>query len=295
MNARFVIRGSATLLCIFAAFVLVRSISGHPNPATPKKEAVTVSEIPNSKPASSKPDKVLQTPRGIARSAEKRVVGITEANKAAVIVPLDQDDAFLEKIASLPLERAALETRLEVERRIKEDERERAKQIFSEDKNGKLTIAYAIKKASSEEIRAATSPYKLLLDLQESVAGKKYVEERYDRMFKSYRLGESEYQLVYAVIPKNADGSPVENYSYAASSEQECIEILHEELAPRPPVVMGVPFSDSSRDRSSSNWYEIIPGDWRMDHLVSKELLEPFYSRSQRAQMSRVESSKPDR
>jgi hypothetical protein len=222
-------------------------------------------------------------PRGVPdddKPSEKATQPQAKAEQPATVAIPDPDEEFMKRIASLPLDRATLEARLEVGRRIKASEKKRAKPIYSEEKDGKSIIAYAVKQASMAEIAAMTKPYKLLLDQQASSDARHYVDQRYQNLFNSYGLTDGRYRLLYAVIPASAS-SPVLQYSYAAASEQECMDILRQELAPRPPVVIGVTYS--SRQGQSSSSYGIVPGDWRMDQLVSEELLKPYYQSSHRA------------
>jgi hypothetical protein len=295
MNSRKVTGALGVFLCLVAIFVVVRLNSAQSDLSASIQESAPAAtridppprvqeSVPVAKPA----------PRSTPQPA-KRPAPEPQTEELTKIVPVDPDEEFLKKISSLPLPRAVLETRLEVEGRIKTSEKDRAKMIFSQEKGGKLTVAYAVKRPSVDEVEAMTKPFKLLLDLQDSYSAKKYIEEKYDYLFKSYRLAEAEYQLLYAVIPKSADGSPVEDYSYPASSEEECIKILREELAPRPPVVIGVPYTSSSRERSSSSSYGIRPGDWRMDQLVAAELLHPFYQSSDRALLLKAKGSQTEK
>jgi hypothetical protein len=289
MSTKAVTRGLTVLFCVLVIFLagslLFPKADPPPPPADPPPVQRPVAVAKREAKALERVEPERKTVTQATEPREKAPRPQAEPEKPAALPVIDPDEEFLKVISSLPLPRAVLETRLEVEGRIKRDEKNRAKLIFSEDEDGKLTVAYAVKRASVDEVEVMTRPFKLVLDLQKSYSYKKYVEYHYDLLFKRYRLAEAEYQLLYAVIPKNAPGSPVLNYTYPASSEEECIQILREELVPKPPVVIGVPYTSSSRERSSASAFGIRPGDWRMDELVAEELLHPYYRSSDRARL----------
>ncbi len=176
-------------------------------------------------------------------------------------------------IASHPLDQANLEVRLEVERRIKDGEKQRAKLIFSEEKNNTVTVAYAVKQPSAQEVAEMLKLYQTFLNLQTNQQGREYVDQRFQYLVDVFNLTEGKYRLLYATIPQAAGGITVYTYSYPASTEQECMNILKQELAPRAPMVIGVPYT--SRHGQYSLYRDLKIG-WRMDHLVSEDLTKSF-------------------
>ena len=284
MSTKTATRGWAVFLCLLAVFLTGRLL--FPKHSPPARIADSPPAPPPAKITKREPkgDSSRKVITEAVKPSEKVTQPQAKVEEPATTAVSDPDEEFMKRIASLPLDRATLEARLEVGRRIKASEKGRAKLIFSEKKDRKATIAYAVKQAPMQEIAAMTKPYKLLLDKQTDPAAKRYVDERYQYVFNSYALTDGRYRLLYAVVPE-ASSESVLQYSYAASSEQECIEILHQELAPQPPRVIGVTYS--SRPGQSSYSRGIVPGDWRMDHLVAEELLTPFYQSSHRAALGR--------
>lgn len=228
-----------------------------------------------------------ETPRSSRSSSEQMRESESARRKSTEIISStneinqDPDEVFFKKIQNMPLERANLNVRLEVENRIKMSEKERAVLIKSEKKNDKNIIAYAIKQPSMAEIKSMLSLYQKFLDRQTDVGAKKYIDERFGHIVDSYALMDGQYRLLYTVIPDGLGGDILQ-YSYPASSEQDCINILSEELAVKAPPPIGVPVVSRSGQSSLSRM--ITPGQWRMDHLVSEDLLKPYYSSTYRAQ-----------
>ncbi|WP_193213008.1 hypothetical protein [Luteolibacter marinus] len=233
-----------------------------PKKSSPRQEAPEISpKIP------ARPEPEVLEAKELAGSQEEAV---------------DPDEEFMKKISGLPLDRAEYETRLEVEGRIKDSEKIRAKLIYSKSSDGKNIFAYAVSQPSMEEVRKMTRPYQLLLEKQDSPSGRAYVDKQIESLFNTFRLTDGRYRLLYSIVPEVADGGFVQQYSIAASSEAECLEILHDDLAPRPPIVMGVTYRDSNYERIGGRSYGVTPGHWRMDHLVSGDLLAPFNRSSYR-------------
>jgi len=227
------------------------------------------------------PSVAIPTPHCEAAETEKhlesRTAAPVETAKSAV---LDADEVFMKRIESLPLDRANLEISIEVERRIKVSETTRAKLIYSEKKDGKYIIGYAVKQPTLEEVKKNLSLYQKFLNSQTDSNSKQYVDSRFEHLVSQYAMMQGNFRLLYATIPETF-GSSVLYFSYAASSEQECMDILKQELAPKPPMVIGVTYK--SREGLWGLSREIIPNRWRMDHLIAEDLLKPFFIKNFRS------------
>lgn len=277
MNTNQASRILAAAFCILALFLASRLIltktadskqtQQTPLPRKPLEATERTVTLPPAKRESSSPPK---TASDTTQSHIQTIPEIVPVNEA-----VDPDEAFMKRIASLPLDRANLETRLEVERRIKADEKKRARLIFSENIDGKHTIAYAVKQPSMQDISRMLSLYQRLLDSQTTPENKAYVDQRFQFLAESYAMTDGNYHLLYAVIPETAGGTPIRQYCYAASSEQECMDILRQELAPKPPMQIGVPVI--SRQGQASSYFSFSNSGWRMDQLIPEEITKPFY------------------
>ncbi|RYZ86979.1 MAG: hypothetical protein EOP04_12750 [Proteobacteria bacterium] len=296
MNSKIAVSSLATFLGVLAAILALRLFFPEPSPSHPVAEVSIPKRTPDTpNPISTQTASHRKPPIQVNEFGDKeRIAGRENTEKGiqpylvnrtgrrphpsrdvAKIESSESDEAFLKRIASLPLERANLETRLEVERRIKTNEKDRAKLILSEIREGKHIIAYAVKQPSMREIHEMQKPYQMLRNLQSDPASQDYVDQRHQVLISSFGLTDGNYRLLYAIVPESA-GSSVNQYSYAATSEQECMDILKQELAPRSPMVIGVPVQTRQGQMSFSRG--IIPGQWRMDHLVSEDMLKPFYN-----------------
>lgn len=269
MNARMATRILGALFCILAIFLCYRAFFPTHTPTKPIAEQALTERIQNTvtpESVNQRPHK--EPPPYETTEKERSDIHKTRAKPGSI----DADQVFLKRIASLPLDEANFEVKIEVERRIKAKEKQRTKQIFSEETNGNVTLAYAVKQPSTQEIKDMLKLYQQFLNLQTNPSDKNYVDRQFQNLVNSYALSEGKYRLLYAIVPQTAGNDPVLNYSYPASTEQECMDILTQELAPKPPRVIGVPYT--SRYGQTSLSYGLK--NWRMDHLVPIELTASF-------------------
>ncbi len=275
MNTQKLYRILVAAFCIFVVFLVSRLKFA--KPALPE-QAITAPALQNPS-LDIRPTPISDPVREVISTAAIPPIKETRPHPKSVDTPKteapDPDEEFMKRLAAVPLELANLSVYVEVECRIKASEKERAKLIFKETKNGKHTIAYAVKQPSMQEISKVLKPYQMFLDRQRNPASRQYVDQRFQDLVRSYSMTDGKYRLLYTSIPDGPGGGSVMQYSYAASSEQECMDILQQELAPKPPRVIGVTYQD--RDGQSSLSRAVMRNRWRMDHLVSEDLLRPFY------------------
>lgn len=270
MNAKHISRTLHVVFGVLVIFLIFLSIDSKPSkpiekfaslenakplptPSNPESPAVKLETLTNDIP------KEIQKPPIVQEMAEQELT-------------VDPNRELIDYVKTLPLPLADLEVKREIERRIKASETERASLIYSESKGGKAIIAYAVKQPSMQEVTEFLKPYKMLLALQTDPASQKYVDDRYGWLMMDFRLTEGSYRLLYA----ESGGHSLKYYSYAASNEQDARNILEQELAPRPPRVIGVP--DSPREGVVSSMVMLTMNEpWRMDQLVPTELIKSYY------------------
>ncbi len=274
MNTQKLYRILVAAFCIFVVFLVSRLKFAKP---APPEQAITARALP-SPSVDIRPTPSSDPVREVVATVAIPPIKETRPKSKSVDTPKtetpDPDEEFMKQLAAVPLEIAILSVYVEVECRIKASEKERAKLIFKETKDGNHTIAYAVKQPSMQEISKMLKPFQMFLDRQKDPASRQYVDRRFQDLVMSYKMTDGKYRLLYTSIP-DGPGGDLMQYSYAASSEQECMDILKQQLAPRPPWVIGVPRQE--REGWSSLSRAVMRNRWRMDHLVSEDLLRPYY------------------
>lgn len=180
----------------------------------------------------------------------------------------------MKRLAAVPPELDNPIIFVEVECRINAGEKERANLTFKETENGQHIIACRVRQPPMQEISKAVKPDPMFLDRQKHAASRQKVDQRFQDLARSDFMTDETYRLPCTSI-RGSPGGGERRYSYAASSEQECLDILQQQLAPRPPWVIGVP--GQVREAQSSCSREVMRNRPRMDQLVSRDLLRLFY------------------
>lgn len=185
MNTKTTTRLLGAAFCILAIFLVGRLL--FPSPSLPKSAAPDSTH--QQSPDAVKNDIEAAPPQKATVQTGVRVEKRTEAKvETADLNPPDPDEVFMKQVASLPLDRANLEISVEAERRIKTSEKDRAKLIFSEKRNGKVTLAYAVKQPSMQEITKLLKLYQMFLDRQTDPAARQYVDQRFQNLVRRYAM-----------------------------------------------------------------------------------------------------------
>ena len=267
------------LLVIFLTYV-----AAFRNPTAPKNPLATTGTEDRLQPPLDLTSKIRETDRPVLRPAgikledstpEKVARHSPKQNEISEKIVADPNQALMDSIKSLTVQDGCLVIEREVERRLKTSEKERAKLIFSEMRNGKVIEAFAVRNPKMQETLQMFKPYELFLALQTDAESRDLVESSYRFAQKTYRTTEGRYRLIYATIPEGSEGM-LRVYSFAASSENDAMNILSEELKPPTPVVIGVTYGQREGVYISIKRIDRGKASWRLDQLIDRNKVKQF-------------------